>query len=256
MITKFTFLKVFLLLFIVIATEAVSECQGLQVPVITLSEELLKNVKTGKETKEIEHQLAGIELTVLQNSLSTDPLKKAFWINIYNAYFQLLASRDAKKQSEIYTGKFITIAGVALSLDDIEHGIIRRYRAKWSLGYLPKLSTRSVIRRLAVSKLDYRIHFALNCGAKSCPPIFFYDPKIINKQLDIAAKSFLTSETTVDTIGKIITTSKILQWYKNDFGGKKGTLKIISKIFEQDFVRYELKFAEYDWTQKLQNFSD
>ena len=39
---------------------------------------------------------------------------------------------------------------------------------------------------MAVDVIDFRIHFALNCGAKSCPPIAFYSYDKINDQLDLA----------------------------------------------------------------------
>lgn len=219
-----------------------------------LSEQLIRNVKMETETHELEATLANYDFAEMTLSLRDDQEKKAFWINIYNSYFQLLASREDKKKSEIFTGKFIEIANIKFSLDDIEHGILRRYRAKWSMGYLPKICTSKEIKTLAVSKLDYRIHFALNCGAISCPPIFFYQTEKIDAQLASAENSFLNSETQIDEKKKIVRTSKILKWYKNDFGGKKGTLKILSRIKNQNLNAYSLKYAKYDWAQKLNNF--
>ncbi len=115
------------------------------------------------------------------DGLYNDDAIKTFWINIYNAWFQILATREKKKSPEIFTGKLITIADTKFSLDDIEHGILRRYRWKLSRGYLPELFPGRLIKQLAVAKIDYRIHFALNCGAKSCPPIAFYTYFNINK---------------------------------------------------------------------------
>jgi hypothetical protein len=107
-----------------------------------------------------------------------------------------------------------------LALDDIEHGILRRYRNKLSQGYREQSNVPVAIKQLAVAEIDYRIHFALNCGAKSCPPIAFYKYERIDDQLNLAAASFLSSETKVDEANKELTTSKILFYYEGDFGGK------------------------------------
>ena len=73
--------------------------------------------------------------------------------------------------------------GLILSLDDIEHGILRRYRQKYSLGYLPQFWVNNTIKKLAVHEMDNRIHCALSCGAVSCPAIAFYDAENIDAQL-------------------------------------------------------------------------
>ena len=80
-----------------------------------------------------------------------------------------------------------------MSLDDIEHGILRRSKIKWSEGYFNKLFPSKFEKENRVNKVDYRIHFALNCGARSCPPIAFYDPEKLDKQLDVATMIYLKS---------------------------------------------------------------
>ena len=65
--------------------------------------------------------------------------------------------------------------------------------------------------------LLFRIHFALNCGARSCPPIRVYDAAKLDRQLDTAAKSFVSQEAEVAE-GGVAKVSKIFMWYKGDFG--------------------------------------
>lgn len=222
---------------------------------INLSGKLLYAVKTDSPTDSIEKVLALLNFKDLLTGLSNDTARKTFWINIYNAWYQLLAARDQKSKPEIFTGRFIYIAGQAFSLDDIEHGILRKYRSKFSMGYLPQFLPRKKIKQLAVSAIDYRIHFALNCGARSCPPIAFYSYEKLEQQLNIAAVSFLKSETTVDTVKNKLTTSKILQWFKGDFGGKRGIRTILSNTLQQDFSDYSISFNDYDWSARLKNFT-
>ncbi len=221
---------------------------------LKLSEELLYHVKTEKSTQEIELVLATKDMIVLKDGLNNDEAKKAFWINIYNAWFQILKTREKKKSSAIFTQRLILIAGKKFSLDDIEHGILRKYRWKYSKGYFSNIFANKIIRELAVSRIDYRIHFALNCGAKSCPPIAFYSYEKINHQLDIAAKSFLISETEIDDIKKEVKVNRIMDWFIGDFDGKKGIKKIIATILQKDVTNYRIKFKPYNWDESLHNF--
>ncbi len=220
-----------------------------------LAEHLLSAVKSESATHDLEHELDSLKMEELMAGLSNDAAKKAFWINLYNAYFQILSIREKKKNPEIFKGRLIPVAGHSFSLDDIEHGILRRYRWKYGMGYLPQFLPSKIIKQLAVSKTDFRIHFALNCGAKSCPPIAFYDHTQLDAQLEVATKSFLHSETEMDTVNKIVFVSKILQWFKGDFGGSRGILSMLSKVLEFDFTGYEIRFKEYDWTAQLRNYS-
>lgn len=221
---------------------------------IELSGQLLLQVKKDEPVDSLRQVLSKLKTDELMSGLPDDDSRKTFWINIYNAYFQILATKEKKTRPAIFKEKLITIGGIELSLDQIEHGILRRYRSKLSLGYLPQFFPGKIIKQLAVSKIDYRIHFALNCGATSCPPIAFYDYGKIDKQLSIAASSFLKTDTQVDTLKKQVMVSKILQWFKADFGGNRGIKEILQKYLGQDFSEYSLQFKEYDWTQKMKNF--
>lgn len=218
------------------------------------SEEILFAVKTKKSIVDIKLNLAEIEFSELLAYLETDNRKKAFWINIYNAFFQILRKVENVSKPDIYKKKLICIAGKPFSLDDIEHGILRKYRSKYSLGYLPDLMVSSDIKSLAVEQIDYRIHFALNCGAKSCPPIAFYNLESINKQLDLATSSFITGDTDVDIQKTTIKISQLFKWYLGDFGGKSGVKSIVGENLNADFSDYKFSFQKYSWDEHLDNY--
>lgn len=241
-------------LFVAFITTCLSVTGKPNLNIIELSGTLLYQVKTGAPTDSVETALANLPMDSLAAALDNDEARKTFWINIYNAYYQILAIRHHKTAPVIFTKKLITIAGTKFSLDNIEHGILRHYRWKLSLGYLPQACPSKIIKQLSVSKIDYRIHFALNCGAKSCPPIAFYTYANINRQLQMATTSFLTSETEIDTVNKVVKASKIMQWFKADFGGKKGTLIILSKFLKQDITGYRITYKAYNKDEKLQNY--
>lgn len=222
---------------------------------LTLSGEFLLNVKLKKDTSVIEQTLRTISKTELLCQLYTDEEKNTFWINIYNAYYQLLAGRINTQTKRIFSKKQINIAQISFSLDAIEHGILRKYRWKKSFGYLPNPFASLLIRKLAVKEIDYRIHFALNCGAKSCPPVAFYAFDKLDKQLDDAMFSFIESETTIDIKTKIIYTSKLLYWYGGDFGGLKGIKNTLKKVLKVEISSYKLAFNTYSWETHLENYA-
>lgn len=222
---------------------------------LSLSGKLLLNVKLNKITASEEQKLSSISIMELYHQLDFDNTKKTFWINIYNAYFQILTKREKLDRKTIFTKRIIVIAQKRFSLDDIEHGILRKYRWKWSLGYLPNPFISSLIKKLAVQKMDYRIHFSLNCGAKSCPPISFYTFEKLDSQLNEAMYSFIISETVVDIHNKTITTSKLLHWYRADFSGTSGIKQVLQQVLELQLNTYKLSFNEYSWETHLENYS-
>jgi len=141
-----------------------------------LSQEYLLAVKKGEPTDTYVDQFSEIPLKFLKEQLVDDDCKKAYWINMYNACYQVLRHKNYTKP-KIFKRRILTLHKKPFSLDDMEHGILRKYRYKYSLGFIPSLFLKRRIQTLEVDQIDYRIHFALNCGAASCPPIAFYDPE-------------------------------------------------------------------------------
>lgn len=221
---------------------------------ILWSQEWLWAMKLDKDAASILVKFSKLPFDTLQRALDTNEKKKAFWINSYNAGFLYLRKQLGYSRPDIFRKKRLSIAGQNFSLDDIEHGILRRYRWKWSLGYLPALLADRTIRTLAVKKIDPRIHFALNCGARACPPIAFYSAEKIASELELAARSFLEQDIHFEEIKKEVMISRLLLWYQGDFGGPKGIRAWIKRISGKDANGYKLRYRPYDWTEHLENF--
>lgn len=211
----------------------------------TLSEQLLLSVKMEESYQDKISSLQELSMADLQSQLQKDDLKKSFWINIYNAFYQILRKDHGLEKPEIFKNKVIKIAGSEFSLDDIEHGILRKGKHKYSKGYLNNPFSSKRLAVLEVDSLDHRIHFALNCGAQSCPPIAFYHAERIEDQLKMATQSFLESETKVDDENKTLSVTKLFSWFSADFGGKDGIRQILGEIFSKDFSDYKVQFSEY-----------
>jgi thiol-disulfide isomerase/thioredoxin len=225
---------------------------------VKLSQDFMYAAKTNEPTAAYINNLQQLNYNELLTGLKTDDDKKAFWINLYNAYTNasLHANPDQyKSRNKFFKNKNIVVAGKTFSFDNIEHGLLRRSSIKWSLGYFSKLFPNKTEIDLRVDKLDCRIHFALNCGAKSCPPIAFYNPENLNTQLDIATTAYLSSETNYDTATNILKLPALLNWFRRDFGGKQKMIELLkSKQLLAADVNPKIRFKKYDWTLYLDNY--
>nr|WP_315179621.1 DUF547 domain-containing protein [uncultured Flavobacterium sp.] len=220
----------------------------------TLSEEILSLAKSGKDTVTLRRQLFYIRQAKLEKSLNTDDLKKTFWINIYNAFY-LINLKETKQGKEIFNLKRIKIARAIFSLNDIEHGILRKYKFRIGFGYITNPFYSDFIKTLAVNKVDYRIHFALRSINLEKKTIDYFDCEEIEEQLTIVTKDFICLETEFDNESKTIRASDFLLSYLRDFGGKKSVKKLLETVFERDLNEYKLRFKTYKRTEKLQRVS-
>lgn len=221
---------------------------------VELSQKLLFAIKQAEAPDKYIIDLAEYPMADLKWELSNDTTIKAFWINIYNAFSTYLLQPNPKiiltqaGRIKHFNAKVVVIAGHTLSLNEIEHGILRKSKIWWSKGYLIKLWVKGFEKKFRVNEFDNRIHFALNCGGESCPPIRFYTPEQMEEQLQLATLSFLEGETSYDKETGIVNTSGILLWYVGDFGGKKGIINLL-KRYEIIPVNAspKLEFKPYSW---------
>ncbi|WP_460474426.1 DUF547 domain-containing protein [Emticicia fontis] len=225
---------------------------------VQLSQNFVYSAKTGENTAKFLQELKTLNYNDLIKQLTRDSDKKAFWINIYNSFTQIILKKDPEKykdRSAFFEAKQILIAGQLFSLDQIEHDILRHSKSKWSLGYFNKWFTDKREEDLRVEKVDYRIHFALNCGAKSCPPIAFYNPENLDTQLDLATYAYLKSEVIYDSKNNIVHLPAIMSWFRGDFGGKNEMLSLLKeKRIIPEKANPSIEFKKYDWELYLDNY--
>ncbi len=225
---------------------------------IKVSQQLLLQAKRREPADSLIQFLQQVSPDELYQELDNDNKKKTFWLNIYNAFTQLSLAQNPdqyKKRGQFFGQRNIIIAGQRLSLDRIEHGLLRRSKTKWSMGYINRLFPSSFERKHRVDTIDYRIHFALNCGAKSCPPIAFYRAEQLDKQLDLATRVYLRNEAVYDTIKNQVALPAIMGWFRGDFGGKRKMKELLRKISViPNDADPSIKFKKYDWNLYLDNY--
>ncbi len=183
-------------------------------------------------------------------------MRFSFWINIYNGFIQDILNDKPElyeNRGDFFRKPRVEIGGLKLSFGDIEHGIIRKSQNEFGLGYIRKWFPPKWEKKLRVDKRDFRIHFALNCGAKDCPPVAIYKPQIINSQLEKSTKLYLNSNTKIE--GNKIKVTSLFSWFRGDFGGKKGVKKILKKYTDiENTSNKKLEYNNYDWSLYLNNY--
>jgi hypothetical protein len=196
----------------------------------------------------------------LASQLSSDDARTAFWLNVYNAAVQdELRSDPSRYESRLrfFVGRRVTVAGHGLSLNDIEHGILRRSRSVFFLGYGPRILQDRFERTHRVDSLDPRIHFALNCGAASCPPIASYSAAGLDDELARASESYLTTEVDYELDHGVIRVPQLFLWYRGDFGGRSGIRDLLREYGRLPVdVSPTIRYKSYDWSLELDNVLD
>ena len=221
-----------------------------------LAAEFLAAVRRGEPTADLRSALANLPESALA-AMDRDAAT-AFWLDVYNGYVQYHLDRkpslyDSKRR--FFGGKRIRVAGHQLSLDDIEHGLLRGSKSKYGLGYLPRLRPSAFERRHRLADADPRIHFAVNCGAVSCPPILTYSAERIDAELDVATTAYLENETRREH--GALSVPRLLLYYRGDFGGRAGIYAFLERhgVLEPG-ERPKIRYRSYDWTRQRGQYGD
>ena len=159
----------------------------------------------------------------------------AFWINTYNAVtIKLIVDNyPVSSITELEGGKpwdteLIELGGVQYTLNVIENKIIR-----------PKFN-------------EPRIHFAVNCAAKSCPKIMnkAWTEHNLDRSLTVQTKAFLANKEQNTIKENEVILSKIFEWYKSDFGTSNENIIQFINQYSSEKVNSKatVSFNEYDWT--------
>ena len=223
-----------------------------------VAQDLLQNIMDKKSYDKEVKILAESTLEDLTTELKTDSQKLAFWINVYNAFIQISLTENPKEYEDrgaFFKKPRVKIAGETLSFDDMEHDIMRKSRVKISWGYLRKYFRPKWERKLRIDgDLEWRIHFALNCGAKSCPPVAIYSAENLNTELDFMTTEYLKEQTTYNAATKTAKSVSLFSWFRADFGGLCGARQILFDYKITPEKPKKLDFKSYDWTLSLGNY--
>ncbi|TYL40046.1 DUF547 domain-containing protein [Natronococcus pandeyae] len=200
-----------------------------QLDPLSLSADLLYTVKTEGDPNWLRTHLASLDPSRLDRALSSRERRLSFWLNCYNAYAQLLIEETPElleggivDRWKFFVRDRIPICGVWLSLNDIQHGMLRSSKHPWGLGYVPRPFPSPFERRFRLESCEPRIHFAVSRGGEHCPPIAVYSAADVDEELDIAIRWYLEETVSYDPDGGTATIPRLFRRYRGDFGGKRG----------------------------------
>jgi hypothetical protein len=179
-----------------------------------------------------------VALDAYCRSLSDQPLqdtdsreeKMAYWINAYNAFtLKLIVDNYPARSIMNFDGgktwdiKRIRIGDKKYSLNNLENDILR-----------PQFK-------------DARIHFAVNCAAKSCPPLWnrAYTAANLEAALETRTRAFINDPNFNTLRAGRVQVSKIFEWYAADFGDLKKFLNRYSEVKINDNA--VVVFNDYNW---------
>ncbi|RUS81942.1 hypothetical protein EGW08_010287 [Elysia chlorotica] len=221
-----------------------------------------------KKSPEFEQYLKeAMELQKVDLSNMDEKEKKVFFINVYNSLtIHGLIEQPKLPDSVLSVQQFFRtvgyiIGGHVYSLDDIEHGVLRNNRPH-PASIEPMFAPNDPRIKFICKELDPRIHFAVVCGAKSCPAIGVYTVENIDSALDSATRNFCAQEVEMRNELDEVLLSKLFQWYRADFGETEvDVLKWIMPYLSQPqhdrcsilILKLEklgpvaLRYKEYDW---------
>ena len=167
----------------------------------------------------------------------------AYWINVYNALTIQVVLRYPNKGSIVRMGEKLfaigpwddavfTVAGESLTLNDIEHRILRPI---WR---------------------DHRIHYAVNCASVGCPNLSTqaYSAASLEEQLASAEKTYLTHPRGLLIEGNKAKLSSIFKWYRSDFGEEESDVLTYMSEFSaplKDLLEQGRRVRtsyDYDWS--------
>ena len=171
----------------------------------------------------------------------------AYWANLYNALTVQVVAQNwpVKSIKEIKSGPFkagpwkrdlVTVEGRVMSLDDIEHGTMRkRYD-------------------------EPRIHYMVNCASIGCPNLkaSAWEAQTLEQDMDASARAFVNSTRGVRVSGGKLTVSSIYDWFSEDFGGNDaGVIAHIKRYADPDLLAQlegitKVSKDQYDWSVNAQ----
>lgn len=151
----------------------------------------------------------------------------AFWINLYNALVthSLIAfgvPRNPWAMWRFFDRGAYRVGPHTFTPNAIEHGVLRGNRSFWRWGLRP-FGVADPRASLVLDPPDPRIHFALNCGASSCPAIRVYHGERVDADLDLAARGYLNGE--AREVSGRVRLPRLLKWYRDDFARAAGSLE-------------------------------
>lgn len=224
-----------------------------------LAASLVERIIANEDISKHMEMLKNADPDKLDDELDTDEKRLAFWINVYNGYTQYFLKKDPSgyqsDRNEYFKKEQIYIAGFDVAFNDIEHGVLRRGATIWSKGVVRIPFRNDFVNKFKVDKVDYRIHFALNCGAKSCPKVSVYLPSRTNEQLDKATAAYLKQEAEYDKKEDLLKLPALMTWFSQDFGSREDKRDIAREYkVIPEAADPKIEYKDYDWTMKIENY--
>ena len=184
----------------------------------------------------------------------------AFWLNVFNAIVvrdaaELARASGPREVERFFEDRRANIGGLAYSLDDIEHGLLRGNAPKFG-GMRAPLGRDDPRRAFTPLAYDERMHFGLYCACRSSPPLRAFGAGMLDEQLEQATEEYLRREVRVERDGALVILPRQFYWYAADFGADEhdALAFALARLDEEtaDTVdrrraKVKIRYAAFDW---------
>lgn len=187
-----------------------------------------------KATKEDIEAISAVTKAIGETTIPADKTASlAFYLDAYNAWMlQLMLEAYPTKgplstDPDFFKKERIRVAGKKMSLDYLENQIIRTQYS------------------------EPRIHFALNCASRSCPPLRStpYSAGNLEASLSEQTTAYLNDPAAVSEQDSKLVLSQIFEWFGGDFVKKSGSIPAFINGFRKEPLKAtKLVFRPYDWS--------
>ena len=162
------------------------------------------------------------------------PDQLALYINLYNATVLGAVTRRyepgysaSENDFGLFDEPLVRVTGRKITLNDLEHGLIRKQFD------------------------EPRIHVALVCAARSCPPLVghAYVGTSLDAALEQRMRAFVGDgeRNRIDPARRQLELSRIFEWYAEDFGGREKLAAFVNRYTKHDVESYSVGFSDYSW---------
>mmetsp|Transcript_14737 Transcript_14737/g.22332 ORF Transcript_14737/g.22332 Transcript_14737/m.22332 type:complete len:534 (-) Transcript_14737:59-1660(-) len=237
------------------------------------------NVNLHSASLDAEYEQFEEEVCELQK-ISIEDMEKnyltAYAINVYNLmikYAQVKVGVPTTNTQRLafFNNVTMDLGGEFFSFQELENGILRANAVPpYALRKVFSPTDKRLRLALKVDKVDPRIHFGLNCGARSCPPVKKFTASDLNEELRIVALAFCEQDDNVmiKESSNTVVCNTIFKWYMDDFapstsqlpvallaflkGAKKQSLQnMIDKSNNKGSSSIKVEFFKYDWSSNV-----
>lgn len=219
------------------------------------------------------YTLAAAELQRVQLVALNHDERMCFFVNLYNilclhAHVTQGPPNNVLRRYTFFRAMSYRVGGLDMTLDDIEHGILRGNKRPPMIMFIQQLRPSDPKCQHVLTKRDGRLHFVISAGTRSDPPIRILDGDNVQEELHHATVEFLSCTVKVDVEKRCVTLPRIFLWYSEDFPSPEKNLLMwvarylpvatsgqLVNLVHSEQAMPKISYENFDWANAEARFN-